>query len=123
MRFDLNPNFENEIRSQVGVVEAMKRGAATIRTLSDLAAPKKTFYYVEHLEVISKRFPAGPTRFHVYVRSNDFAGHLVEWGSVNNPAYRPITRAALASGLRFEGTPKGEASGHMPTGEEFPFLG
>lgn len=28
--------------------------------------------------------------------------HLIEFGSINNPAYRPMTRAARASGLRFE---------------------
>lgn len=30
--------------------------------------------------------------------------HLIEWGSVNNPVYAPLRRAARALGLRFEDT-------------------
>jgi hypothetical protein len=32
--------------------------------------------------------------------STDFAAHIVEVGSVNNPPYRPLHRAAQALGLR-----------------------
>lgn len=36
------------------------------------------------------------------VESTDPKAHLVEWGSVNNPPYRPMTAGALAMGLRVE---------------------
>lgn len=29
-------------------------------------------------------------------------GHIIEFGSVNSPAYAPVQRAAMAAGLRFE---------------------
>lgn len=34
--------------------------------------------------------------------STDFAAHIVENGSVNNPPYRPLTRGAQALGLKVE---------------------
>lgn len=34
--------------------------------------------------------------------SKDFAAHIVEFGSVNNPPYRPLHRAAAALGLKVE---------------------
>lgn len=36
------------------------------------------------------------------VRSTDFAAHLIEFGSVNNPAYAPFRRAIATVGLRYE---------------------
>jgi hypothetical protein len=43
----------------------------------------------------------------VYVGTSWGLAHLWEFGSLNTPALRPLTRAAQASGLRFEegGTP------------------
>lgn len=35
------------------------------------------------------------------VYSNDFAAHLIEFGSVRNPAYAPFRRAVMAAGLRY----------------------
>jgi hypothetical protein len=32
--------------------------------------------------------------------------HLVEFGSVNNPAYSPLRRGVVAAGLRFDPAPK-----------------
>jgi hypothetical protein len=32
--------------------------------------------------------------------------HIVEFGSVNNPAYSPLRRAVVAAGLRLENAPK-----------------
>lgn len=32
--------------------------------------------------------------------TTDLAGHLVEWGSIKNPAYAPLRRAAERLGLR-----------------------
>lgn len=34
------------------------------------------------------------------------AAHIIEFGSVNNPAYAPLRRGAIAAGLRFTVTPK-----------------
>lgn len=39
--------------------------------------------------------------------TTDIAGHLAEWGSVNNPAYAPLRRGAEAAGFRTRPAPKG----------------
>jgi hypothetical protein len=36
----------------------------------------------------------------VYIVNTDFGGHLVEWGSANNPAHAPLRRGVRAAGLR-----------------------
>lgn len=38
----------------------------------------------------------------VTVGTNDFAGHIIEWGSVKTPAQAPIRRGVLAAGLRLD---------------------
>ena len=38
----------------------------------------------------------------VAVISTDPFAHLVEWGSVNNPAYAPLRRGVRAAGLRLD---------------------
>lgn len=41
----------------------------------------------------------------VRVGSVDPFWHLIEWGSVNNPAYAPLRRGARAAGLRLDLSP------------------
>lgn len=41
-----------------------------------------------------------PTRGRVI--NTDFFFHLIEWGSVNNPAYAPMRRGVRRAGLRLE---------------------
>lgn len=36
----------------------------------------------------------------------DYAGHLIEWGSVNNPPHAPLRRGVQAGGLRLDENPK-----------------
>ena len=38
----------------------------------------------------------------VRILSTDPFWHLIEWGSVNNPAYAPLRRGARAAGLRLD---------------------
>jgi hypothetical protein len=38
----------------------------------------------------------------VAVVNTDYAGHLMEWGSKQNPAHAPLRRAVRAAGLHFE---------------------
>lgn len=37
---------------------------------------------------------------HVRLVNTDHAGHLLEWGSVNNPPHAPLRRGVRAAGLR-----------------------
>lgn len=38
----------------------------------------------------------------VRVGNRDFAAHLIEWGSVNNPPWAPLRRGVRAAGLRLD---------------------
>jgi hypothetical protein len=40
----------------------------------------------------------------IRVINTDHAGHLLEWGSVNNPAHAPLRRGVLAAGFRLDET-------------------
>ena len=42
----------------------------------------------------------------VIVANLDHAGHLIEWGSRNNPPHAPLRRAVRAAGLTFAELPK-----------------
>lgn len=39
----------------------------------------------------------------VHVGTKWRLGHIIEFGSTNNPAYAPLRKSAIQSGLRFEG--------------------
>lgn len=49
-----------------------------------------------------------PDRIVATAYTTDPFGHLVEFGSINNPAYAPLRRAALRLGLRTRLAPKGQ---------------
>lgn len=38
--------------------------------------------------------------------NRDHGGHLMEWGSINNPPHAPMRRGVRAAGLRFRDLPK-----------------
>lgn len=42
------------------------------------------------------------------VHADDIAAHIVEWGSVNNPAYAPLRRAAEQLGLKLTADDKAQ---------------
>lgn len=51
---------------------------------------RRTGYYIRRIVPVGSR-----------VEVRDWAWHLVEWGSVNNPPYAPVRRGVIMSGLRF----------------------
>jgi hypothetical protein len=95
MRFVPNPKFQQEIERQVEYRAEMVKDGEIVLHEAKAIAPVHTGAYRESLSVLI----AGPK---VYVRTTDFAGHMVEWGSQNNVAYAPIRRAVLAAGLRLD---------------------
>jgi len=56
--------------------------------------------YIDRFDIVEL-----PTRMRV--SNDDFAWHLTEFGSVNNPAYAPLRRGVRRAGLRLEEDPKG----------------
>ena len=101
MKFRLNgPGVDQAIR-QVGVVRFLNEVADRVVQGVESAAPERTGKFAGS---ITKTAPMPDRRgVQVTVYSTDWAAHLVEFGSVNNPAYAPFRRAASSLGLRLKG--------------------
>lgn len=87
--FDVQQKLDPEYLD--GLMEHAKGLADTVKS----KAPVATGDYVRSIRALR-------TLTSVTVGTNDFAGHIVEWGSINSPAYAPIRRGVLAAGLRLE---------------------
>lgn len=99
MRFVPNRRFEEEIGRTSTARLGIRRYAEVAKRFAIGAAPRETDDYVRSLDVVDE---GGKT----YVRTNDFAGHMVEFGSVHNPPYAPIRKGVRAAGLRLDETQK-----------------
>lgn len=93
VRFEPGPRarWEREIRAQPTFDTAMHLRARELATAVRAVAPDETGYYRRRIRVIGNS-----------VVATDPFGHLVEFGSVNNPAYAPLRRGTLAVGLRLD---------------------
>lgn len=98
MFFRKNPNFDKELSAEEAFRQGMKTGpAAAIKSSVEQVAPTgATGNYADSIEV--NELPDGS----IVVATTDFAGHIVEWGSVNNPAYAPLRRGVRAAGARLD---------------------
>jgi hypothetical protein len=92
-RFVPNRGFEAQIARET-VAEprkAAERAAETARSL----APVDSGDYRDSIHVQPE--PDGATLY-----TDDFAGHLIEWGSRNNRSYRVLSNAALANASKVD---------------------
>lgn len=96
--FRPNPSFERDLRAQPEFKQCMRAAAESIVSAARAAAPDVTGAYRDSLQVVED----GDT---IAAATTDRAGHLVEFGSVNNPAYAPLRRGTRAAGLRLEEAP------------------
>lgn len=93
-RFEANPELLDELASEPGVARAMLEVAENLsQTIADMT-PERTGAARAKISAIAE----GRT---VRVLTEDRAGHLIEWGSANNPAYAPFRRGVERSGLRW----------------------
>lgn len=92
-------------------IDAVIRGAG-VRALLDAAASNVVSAVEDRAPRRTGTFAGSITKTHaglvprgvgITVYSTDWAAHLVEFGSMNNPAYAPFRRAASALGLRLTG--------------------
>lgn len=91
-RFEPAPDMAGVVEgaSTDGLMEV----AEEVAERAALRAPYRTGSYRSSLRAVEER---GKVR----AETTDYFGHLVEWGSVNNPAYAPL-RSAGADVGRFE---------------------
>lgn len=80
-------------------------GAKQVAESASELAPVDTGYYKRSLR--SSRAVREPDRLVATAYTVDPFGHLVEWGSVNNPAHAPLRRGAERLGLRTRVATKG----------------
>lgn len=90
MRYRPNPNFLAELRREVDPTLAERARQAHTQAQSIAVSMGGTGAYARSLDVDGRR-----------LLTTDFAGHLIEWGSINNPPYAPLRKAVEAVGARF----------------------
>lgn len=99
------PEFKPAKGAHEKLAETAEYKAGMSKIAGDVArqirgqAPARSGYYRRSI----KTFTQGDT---IGVASSDPFAHLVEYGSVKNPAYAPIRRGVRAAGLRLVESPK-----------------
>lgn len=98
MLFRLNDSGLDAVIHGAGVARMLERAGDVLADEVEARAPERTGEFAGSIErTNAERRPGGAV---VTVHSTDFAAHLVEFGSINNPAYAPFRRGAAALGLR-----------------------
>lgn len=96
IRFVRNAALIKELQAEPGVKRVeqdyARRAQSQARTIAESLAPGGS--------EIASTYEADENR----LLTTHEAGHIVEWGSVNNPAYAVLRRAALATGAKFRDT-------------------
>lgn len=101
MRFRLNRSGVDALtRSPQVFGHLSAQGTAVAAAVSGLA-PKRSGRFARSIRVTAPRPTAQGAEVTVY--SDDFAAHIVEFGSINNPPYSPFRRAAASLGLTLRG--------------------
>ena len=95
--FRLSPGFRQKLERSPTIQTMKRREANKVRRTAQALAPRGTEHYAKSLSVQEDGDQ-------VAVVSTDIAAHLIEFGSVNNPVYAPLRRAAEAQGLRLKDT-------------------
>lgn len=95
-RFVLNRRFQQEIRSEREYREALEQAAEAV---SEQASRFAQQAHAPWMRRQGKTIEVSTSGDSVSVVNTDYAGHLMEWGSKNNPAHAPLRRGVRAAGL------------------------
>jgi hypothetical protein len=90
-----NKLFPQEMALDREYIDALYDQALKLVNVIKAVAPVDSGSYKDSIR-------ARKTLTSVTVGTNDFAGHIIEWGSVKTPAMAPIRRGVLAAGLRLD---------------------
>lgn len=91
--FRPNPRLAAELKQDPGVRDELRQQANAAAGIVRSLTPHAPESYTVSADGES-----------VTLGTSDSVGHLVEWGSVNNPPYAPLRRGVRAAGLRLEET-------------------
>lgn len=99
-KFRPNRNVVAELQRQPQHREMLRAKADLVKDAAEHQSPiGETGDYIHGFVVT---LPAGSRAVRARVGNTDFAAHLIEWGSVNNPPYAPLRRGVRAAGLRLK---------------------
>jgi hypothetical protein len=97
-KFTPNPNLAAELGATPGMTAVMKQTAdAIIGTAAGISSSRR---FSRTLEVLDVSVGENGTVMTVGTRWS--FGHLIEWGSINNPPQAPLRKAVSSLGLKFE---------------------
>jgi hypothetical protein len=101
MPFRPNPKFPAAMRASPEFVAAQMAAGEAIKEKAQTIAPRghSHRHYADRFDVMQHHGS-------VIVTNHDPFAHLVEWGSVNNPPYGVLRRAAHAAGFPLHEAPK-----------------
>lgn len=94
-----NRQFDEDIAKTTEYQQGMRTITSTAAGHVKDAAPVKSGTYRSKIRTFSDGARTG-------IAAHDIASHLIEFGSVKNPAYAPMRRGVRAAGLRLEQSPK-----------------
>lgn len=97
VRMRKQPGGVDALVSTPAALALVTEGAKSIADNAAAVAPVGT----GHLRESYKSTPGRriPTGVQATAYTDDIAGHMAEWGSVNNPAYAPLRRGAARAGF------------------------
>lgn len=101
MKFALNKAGVGEVVRSPRVLAHLAGQAAVVAGSVSAAAPHGSGHFARSITVTAVQPSLEGAKVTVY--STDIAAHIVEYGSINNPAYSPFRRAAASLGLKLKG--------------------
>jgi len=96
-----NRNLDAELMRQPGMRSALLRAGREVAREAERIARAEGEPWMERADA-EGLIVVDETDDGVRVTNTDHGGHLVEWGSKNNPPHAPLRRAVQAVGLPFQ---------------------
>lgn len=97
-RFKRNPVVDQELEAHPDYLKSLAAAAEAARAAADRFARQSGAPWMRRRgatsTVVIDTSPTG-----VRLVNTDHAGHLMEWGSQNNPPHAPLRRGVRAAGL------------------------
>lgn len=100
-RFDYNQRFTEQIVRTAQAVHVLESNAQPVIEQIDNAIPVVTGAYRRSFD-FKLSHAVDVAKFVVRIIIGEPRWHIIENGSVNNPAYRPLMRGCVRAGLRYE---------------------
>lgn len=88
-----NPDLQKDLEGEDDYQSGLARVGEEIRDTAKALAPVESGAYRDSIQVVTQDG-------RIYVVVTDFKGHLIEWGTVDTPAFGVMRRAVLQNGLR-----------------------